>query len=40
MNPKEEKGAIVVEATLSLSFFVFAMLIILSITNICLAQSI
>ena len=39
MNPKEEKGAIVVEATLSLSFFVFAMLIILSITNICLAQS-
>lgn len=39
MNSKEEKGAIVVEATLSLTFFVFAMLMILSITNICLAQS-
>lgn len=39
MVSKGERGAIVVEATLSLSFFLFAMLTILSITNICLAQS-
>lgn len=39
MRYKDEKGAIVVEATMSLTFFIFAMLLILSITNICLAQS-
>ena len=39
MKLRDEKGAIVVEATLSLTFFIFAMLMILSITNICLAQS-
>lgn len=39
MKLKDEKGAIVVEATLSLTFFIFAMLMILSIANICLAQS-
>ena len=31
MKLKDEKGAIVVEATLSLTFFIFAMLMILSI---------
>ncbi len=39
MNLLKEKGAIVVETTMSLTFFIFAMLMILSITNICLAQS-
>ena len=36
---RNERGAIIVEATISLSVFMFAIFIFLSVTNICLAQA-
>lgn len=39
MDWKEENGAIVVEATISLSVFMFAIVTILTIINICLVQA-
>ncbi|WP_408072004.1 polymorphic toxin-type HINT domain-containing protein [Butyrivibrio sp. JL13D10] len=36
---KREKGAVVIEATLSLSFFMFFVIIFLSVINMCIAQS-
>lgn len=39
MKKKNEQGAIVVEATISLTAFMFLIVIILSITNICLTQA-
>lgn len=35
----DEKGAIVIEATLSLTFFMFLIVMLLSIVNICIAQA-
>ena len=39
MKKKNEQGAIVIEATISLTAFMFLIVILLSITNICLAQA-
>lgn len=39
IREKSEKGAIIVEATIALPVFIFAILIILSITDICYVQS-
>lgn len=39
MDKKSEDGAIVIEATLSLTFFMFALLTVYSMFYICLAQS-
>lgn len=38
-KPHNEEGAIIVEAAISLSTFMFLIVIILSVTNICLAQA-
>ena len=39
MNLKDEDGAIIIEATLSLSFFMFFIVTVLTIVNICYVQS-
>ena len=39
MDFKEEKGAIIVEATISLTAFIFMIIMILSIINICYVQA-
>ena len=39
MKKKNQDGAVVIEATLSLSAFMFLIVTILSITNICLVQA-
>ena len=39
MNGKSEQGAVVIEAALSLTLFMFAMLTIYSIYHVCLAQA-
>lgn len=39
MKFKSERGAVLIEATLSLTLFMFAMLTVYSIYNICLAQA-
>ena len=39
MDTKLEHGAIIIEATLSLTFFIFALLTIYSMFHICMAQS-
>lgn len=39
MKRNDQEGAVVIEATLSLSAFMFLVVIILSIVNICLAQA-
>lgn len=36
---KEERGAVVIEATLSLSFFIFMVIMLLSMVNLCTAQA-
>ena len=36
---KSDRGSVVIEATLSLSFFMFFIIILLSIVNMCIAQS-
>ena len=36
---KKEKGSVVIEATLSLSFFMFFVVLLLTIINMCIAQS-
>ncbi|MEE1256460.1 MAG: hypothetical protein UHN47_08120 [Lachnospiraceae bacterium] len=36
---KEEKGAVVIEATLSLSLFMFMIIMLLSMVNLCTAQA-
>jgi hypothetical protein len=36
---KDDRGALIVEATLSLPFFIFTIFLILSITNICYVQA-
>ena len=36
---KSEKGAVIVEATIVLPMFIFAILIILSVVDICYVQS-
>lgn len=38
-NLQKEEGAIVIEASLSLSFFMFAIVTVLSIVNLCIAQA-
>lgn len=39
MKEKEQKGSVVIEATIALTTFMFAVVIILSIVNICLVQA-
>ena len=39
MNRKNQEGAVVIEATISLTAFMFLIITILAITNICLAQA-
>lgn len=39
MNAKSERGAVIIESTLSLTLFMFAVLTVLSMYHICLAQA-
>ena len=39
MKRKNQDGAVVIEATLALSAFMFLIVTVLSITNICLVQA-